>query len=335
METEKTQPVATRIGPKARLLFISLGSACATATLIFSLLFATLDPSNPETANLNPVYLGLAFVFLCLLGVVCAFYPPFRKARFHHLFLAGVSLTLSVFSFLMILQPWFLKIVASGYCFGYAVSRLFEALRLRSKRAWILNGLSMAFFLLLGGVFASLSFDEPDSITLMALVLGLILAISSFGVVVMLVLSQIRKGVLIKILKQSYAAEILIGLLILIIASSAVLAINESSIGNFGDALWYCFAVVTTIGFGDFTAHSILGRVISVMLGIYGIIVVALITSIIVNFYNETTANHPKPELPEKKPRKKKKKEAEESEENEEEPQEAEEEPAPEEENNE
>ena len=46
-------------------------------------------------------------------------------------------------------------------------------------------------------------------------------------------------------------------------------------------------AGVTTIGFGDITAVTDLGRTISVVLGIYGIIVVALITSIIVNFYGE------------------------------------------------
>ncbi len=35
------------------------------------------------------------------------------------------------------------------------------------------------------------------------------------------------------------------------------------------------------------TAASTIGRILSVILGIYGIIVVALITSIIVNFYGE------------------------------------------------
>ena len=56
---------------------------------------------------------------------------------------------------------------------------------------------------------------------------------------------------------------------------------------NIGDALWYCFAVVTTIGFGDFTAVTLTGRVLSVILGLFGIVLVAVITSIIVNFYNE------------------------------------------------
>ena len=35
------------------------------------------------------------------------------------------------------------------------------------------------------------------------------------------------------------------------------------------------------------TAVSTIGRVLSVILGVYGIVVVALITSIIVNFYGE------------------------------------------------
>ena len=74
----------------------------------------------------------------------------------------------------------------------------------------------------------------------------------------------------------------------LIVAFSIVLPQFENGIPSFEDALWYCFAIVTTIGFGDFTAATLPGRAISVVLGLYGIIVVALVTSIIVNFYNET-----------------------------------------------
>ena len=54
-----------------------------------------------------------------------------------------------------------------------------------------------------------------------------------------------------------------------------------------GIKLRYCFALVATIGLGDISAVSDLGRIISVIPGIFGIIVVALITSIIVNFYGE------------------------------------------------
>ena len=99
--------------------------------------------------------------------------------------------------------------------------------------------------------------------------------------------SRIRMDVLREIIQKTYAMEIVFGLLLLMFACSSVLAFTEEGIENYFDALWYCFAVVTTIGFGDVTVSSFLGRLISAVLGVYGIIVVALITSIIVNFYGE------------------------------------------------
>ena len=90
-----------------------------------------------------------------------------------------------------------------------------------------------------------------------------------------------------KIVRRTYAAEILFGIVLLIVAFSLVLPYLEEGISTFADALWYCFAIVTTIGFGDFSAVTPMGRILSVILGLYGIVVVALITSIIVNFYGE------------------------------------------------
>ena len=100
--------------------------------------------------------------------------------------------------------------------------------------------------------------------------------------------SRIKLDVLRKIVRKTYAAEILFGMLMLIIAFSIVLPQFEEGIPRFEDAIWYCFAIATTIGLGDFTAVTLPGRAISAILGLYGIIVVALVTSIIVNFYNET-----------------------------------------------
>ena len=61
--------------------------------------------------------------------------------------------------------------------------------------------------------------------------------------------------------------------------------------------MWYCFAVITTIGFGDFYATSLIGRVLTVILGIYGIVVVAILTSVVVNFYNEISNKDRKREI--------------------------------------
>ena len=142
----------------------------------------------------------------------------------------------------------------------------------------------VGFILLLLFSVCLLFFDRTVALFVL---LGLTL-VRIFYYIIRISFSQIRMDVLRKILKKTYALEILLGLLMLIIAFSIVLPQFEFGIPTFGDALWYCFAIVTTIGFGDFSAATIPGRIISVILGIYGIVVVALITSIIVNFYSET-----------------------------------------------
>ena len=102
-------------------------------------------------------------------------------------------------------------------------------------------------------------------------------------------------------MRKTYAFEILYGMVVLIISCSFYFTIMEPTIETFGDGLWYSFAVVTTIGFGDLSVKAPLSRILSVILGLYGLIVVAVITSIIINFYNETKEKKDAPESEEDK----------------------------------
>lgn len=99
-----------------------------------------------------------------------------------------------------------------------------------------------------------------------------------------------RIKMLINILVKTHTIDVIVCLIAFMIAFSFIIPKYEPAIDNFWDSLWYCFTVITTIGFGDFAATTVIGRILTVVLGIYGIVVVAIITSVVVNFYNEVNS---------------------------------------------
>ena len=127
------------------------------------------------------------------------------------------------------------------------------------------------------------------------------IAVVSFIEAMSVALAELKIKTLIRIVLSTFSLEVLFGLLVMIVAFSFILAAVEPNdvIATFTDGLWYCFAVVTTIGFGDIVATTAVGKILTVILGIYGLIVVAVITSIVVNFYNETAGKKDAKELKE------------------------------------
>lgn len=71
------------------------------------------------------------------------------------------------------------------------------------------------------------------------------------------------------------------------VAASALLALVDPDVDGFGDALWCCFQSVTTIGYGDITVTSAVGRIIVVALSVVGILFVAVLTAAVVSYCNE------------------------------------------------
>lgn len=94
-----------------------------------------------------------------------------------------------------------------------------------------------------------------------------------------------------KILKITNVDKMLIGFLLFILGISFVFLAAEPEVKTYGDALWYAFSVITTIGFGDYYAVTAVGRICTVVLGLYGILIVALIPGVVVSYYLEFIQN--------------------------------------------
>lgn len=103
--------------------------------------------------------------------------------------------------------------------------------------------------------------------------------------------------VLRRVMKQTRAARIWYVFLILFFICAIPIWLIEPEIKTYGESLWYCFAVVTTIGFGDLTVHSIVSKIISVFLALYACMVIAIVTGVIVNYYNQLVSIRQKESL--------------------------------------
>ena len=89
------------------------------------------------------------------------------------------------------------------------------------------------------------------------------------------------------VLKRTNAGEILSGFFIYTLVTALLIMLLEPDILTYREALWYCYAVITTTGFGDITVTGIVSQLLSVLLSAYAILVIAIITGVVVNFYTE------------------------------------------------
>ncbi len=92
--------------------------------------------------------------------------------------------------------------------------------------------------------------------------------------------------VLIKILKTTNADKIITGFIGFTFIMAFIIMMVEPNITNYGDALWLCYAALTTIGFGDVTAVTFVGRICCVLISIYALFALAIATGVVVTYYN-------------------------------------------------
>ena len=89
------------------------------------------------------------------------------------------------------------------------------------------------------------------------------------------------------VLNKTGALKIFLGFIIICILSSIIFMLVEPSINNIRDGIWYCFVASTTIGFGDIYAVTTIGRILTIFVSLCGIFVFAMMTGVVVSYYNE------------------------------------------------
>ena len=98
-------------------------------------------------------------------------------------------------------------------------------------------------------------------------------------------MKKLRRTIM--ILKRTGTLKMLVSFIVFYCVASAAMWLFEPNVSTIGDGFWDCFAATTTIGFGDIVALTRLGRIITVLVAVYGIAVTAMIPGVVVSYYME------------------------------------------------
>ncbi len=89
------------------------------------------------------------------------------------------------------------------------------------------------------------------------------------------------------ITKRVHADKFLYGFIVFYLICCGLMMLFDPEITTIGDALWFGFNIVTSIGLGDYTVHSFMGRIVAVGLGLYGALIISFIPGLISTYYME------------------------------------------------
>jgi voltage-gated potassium channel len=87
------------------------------------------------------------------------------------------------------------------------------------------------------------------------------------------------------ILKTNELDKVLGVIFVVILASSFLIMVFEPSIKTYQDALWWSMVTATTVGYGDISPESGMGRVIATILMLFGIGLIGMVTSSISTYF--------------------------------------------------
>ena len=242
----------------------------------------------------NFVALYTLFVAITLLGVnrIGLHLSNFKKNIIENIFITCFIFVIALLVSFTKYSIYFLTSALFCYCLTIIGFRILKLKEDHSTQSIIFNVLCiilsflMSFVFFFPAIYAKHATSVSNS-NFIVMCFSFIIIVSSSKNLIFPYHHFLKLDVVSRIIKKSLVYEILMILIILIILCSVYFTVVEPNITSYVDSLWYSFSVITTIGFGDVPVVTTFGRILSVILGISGIVVVALVTSFIVNFYNE------------------------------------------------
>ena len=116
---------------------------------------------------------------------------------------------------------------------------------------------------------------------------GILLVLRFFKFIRILILFSQLFEIIGIFLKNTYLDEILSIFLMVIISFTLCLYLFDPSMNNLFDSLWFVVSTLTTVGYGDILPTSLFGKVITLVLLIFGVLIFSAVTAAMASYFNK------------------------------------------------
>ncbi|WP_407386063.1 potassium channel family protein [Ruminococcus sp.] len=90
-----------------------------------------------------------------------------------------------------------------------------------------------------------------------------------------------------RLLVRTGTVKVAIAYLILLCIGGVALSFIEPQVHGIFEGVYFCFIASTTVGFGDIVPVTVLGRIITIIVTLAGILTVAMVPGVVVAYYTE------------------------------------------------
>ena len=89
------------------------------------------------------------------------------------------------------------------------------------------------------------------------------------------------------VVKRTKLSQMLIHFIVVMSIGAVLLDIFEPNVTSIPDGYWFLFVSATTIGYGDICVTTLIGKIVTIIVALYGIVVTAMIPGVVVTYYTE------------------------------------------------
>ena len=106
----------------------------------------------------------------------------------------------------------------------------------------------------------------------------------SLRLVVVMILARLSKS-LRTLLARHQLGNTLVAALVTLVLSGVIISRLDPSIGTVWDGMWWAWATMATVGYGDVVPHNAAGRIFGALLILFGVVLISLLTANLAAFF--------------------------------------------------